>query len=145
MAPDGSFAVAYENTDLDGTARLDVSLGLFDAQAEGLQEYTPLNIHTDSEQDHVSVAAAGSHGYVAIWRSLFQDGDGDGVFARRFLGPLATDATEFQVPSSATGWQAAPAIGANDEIVVMVWRQTGPIGDFELWAKVMPVLSSPTP
>lgn len=142
MAPDGSFGVAYINTDL-GEAAFDVCLGLFNAQGEGLQEYA-LNTYTESEQDEVSVAAAGSHGYVAIWSSLFQDGDGDGVYARRFLGALATDDTEFQVPSSAAGWQSAPAVGANDEIVVMVWRQTGPIGDFELWANVFPIAGSPS-
>jgi hypothetical protein len=137
MAPDGTFAVAFLNTDL-GESEFDVFLGMFDAQGEPLQEYA-LNTWTENEQDEVSVAAVGSLGYIAVWSSLLQDGDGDGVYARRFLGPNATDGQEFMVPESPTGWQSAPTVGANNEIMVVVWRQTGAMGDFELWANVMPV------
>lgn len=141
MADDGSFAVGFQNSDL-GEMEFDVFMGLFTSQGEGIQEHA-LNTHTESEQDQVAVAAAGTRGYVAVWSSLFQDGDGDGVYARRYLvGPDGVDAAEFMVPDSPAGWQSAPAVGANEEIVVMVWQQTGAMGDFELWVKVLPVSES---
>jgi hypothetical protein len=137
MANDGSFAVAYQSADL-GESEFDVTLRLFDSQGEPVDAIS-LNTFTAQFQRKPSVAAMGSRGYVAAWESYGQDGDGYGIFARRFLGTAAADTTEFQVPASPDGWQDTVAIGANAEIIVTVWQMAGPLGDFELHATVLPV------
>jgi hypothetical protein len=137
MAPGGDFAVAFQNADLD-EVEFDVKLALFNAAGDPIEEYA-LNTHTASEQREANVVAVGAQGYVTVWSSLHQDGDGDGVYARRFMGPQATDSEEFAVPESPVGWQNGPVVGANAEIIVVVWQQTNAIGDYELQIRVMDV------
>lgn len=135
VASDGSFGVAFQNTDLD-ELHFDTKMTLFDAEGQSIQEYA-LNIYTDDEQREPGLAAASDRGYVAVWESRGQDGDGDGIFSRRFLGPELTDDEEFMVPESGAGWQNFPAVAANDRFAVIVWQQTGSTGSFELGARVV--------
>ena len=133
MAPDGSFGVAFQNTNLEESS-FDVKMALFDARGDNPNEYD-LNVYTEDEQREPCIASAGSRGFVAVWESQGQDGDGDGVFGRRFLGPGNSDDEEFQVPGDGQGWQNFPAISAHERFAVVVWQTTGPTGDFILMAR----------
>ncbi|NOZ02163.1 MAG: hypothetical protein GXP54_09775, partial [Deltaproteobacteria bacterium] len=55
--------------------------------------------------------------------SDFQDGDGDGVFARRFESDGTPAGQEFQVNIYTTGSQKLPsAAGTSDDRIVIVWQ-----------------------
>lgn len=137
MADDGSFAVVYQNSDL-GEIEFDVKMNLFSTEGEPLGEFD-LNTYTESEQREPDLAAVGSRGYMTVWHSLGQEGDGSGVFARRFLGPGMTDPVEFSVPHAIANSQHRAAVSANEEIILVAWQHTGVGMDYQLKALVLPV------
>jgi hypothetical protein len=80
------------------------------------------------EQSDPDVAAGGG-GFVVSWTSQTQDGDGLGVFARRFDTAGAALGGEMQVNSYTTGNQSTAAVraGASGEFVV-TWTSAGQDG-----------------
>lgn len=138
MTPSGGFAVVYQDSDLD-EVRFDVKMNLFGADGNALQQHD-LNTHTDNEQRGPAVAAVGERGFITAWESHGdQDGDGAGVFGRRFLGGNATDISEFCIPFGTENSQHRVAVSASSEIMVVVWQHTGIGMDFQLRALVLPV------
>ncbi len=76
VAADGSFVVVWEGDDADGR-------GLFGRRfdAWGLPQDVefPVNTTTANDQLRPRVAADAAGGFVVVWESLSQDGDGSGV------------------------------------------------------------------
>jgi hypothetical protein len=86
-----------------------------------------VNATTSGDQKEPAAAIGAGGGSVVVWTSAGQDGDGDGVFARRFDAAGLPLSTEFRVNTSTAGDQAQPAIAADYAgNFVIAW--TGPDG-----------------
>ena len=86
-----------------------------------------LNTYTTCSQRDPSVAMDAAGDYIAAWTSAGQDGDGDGVFARRF--DAERTAVELR---GAEGWRtlAAPTAAATvGDLLGPVWTQGFPGAD----------------
>ncbi len=100
------------------------SASLWSASVFGFQ----VNTYTSSHQNVADVAVDDSGNFVVVWESDGQDGDGDGVFGRRFDSTGAPLSPEFQVNAHTTGDQTwasvsmAPAGG-----FVVTWTEGGSI------------------
>lgn len=106
----GGFVVVWDSEGQDGSAR-----GVFGQryQADG----TPLggefsvNSFTTYAQGIPAVAADGAGDFVVTWTSYQQDGNGAGVFAKRFVA--GAPQSEFQVNSYTLGDQKGVAVAAD--------------------------------
>ena len=88
-----------------------------------------VNIPADLSQDSVALGTLPNGGFVAVWESSQQDGDGSGVFGRRFQrdGSLFE---EFQINTYTTDSQNNPAVATfSDGRFVVVWNSYGQDGD----------------
>ena len=128
MDDDGDFVVVWESLDQDGN--LDgVFAQRFDATGarKGIEfqvnAYTTGPGPTNGIQDQPGVAMDADGDFVVVWRSFSQDGNSDGVFARRYDSAGATIGADFQVNSFTTGQQRSPAVAmADDGAFVAAWE-----------------------
>ncbi|MDY0001500.1 MAG: hypothetical protein RBU30_09420, partial [Polyangia bacterium] len=81
MLPDGGFAISFHTSPEDGRD-FEVMARRFDSAGAGEPE-EQLNTHSASLQKMVRISATPA-GFVAVWESYGQDGDGYGVFTRSF-------------------------------------------------------------
>ncbi len=67
--------------------------------------------------------------FIVTWQAAFQDGDGYGVYARRFDDTGSAIGDEFQVNTSTAGHQGVPSVAMSpvDGSAVIVWQ--GPDAD----------------
>jgi hypothetical protein len=80
-----------------------------------------INQQTNSGGGAPAVAATGDGGFIVVWESVL-DGDGEGVFARRFDATGVPLATEFQVNGYTIGDQRAPEVASNGNDFIVVWH-----------------------
>ena len=125
-APDGGFVVVWQSTH-DGD-----SVGIFgrrfDSVGAPVTGEFKVNAFTLGSQVEADIASDGDD-FVVVWQSADEDGDDDGVFARRLdlSGPIGA---EFQVNSYTAFGQRSPSVGMdeNGEFVV-AWRSFGQDGN----------------
>lgn len=100
-------------TALPAVARAQVSLGF---------EFR-VHTYTTNNQAAPAVARTAGGGFVVVWTSFGQDGDGSGVIGRRFNAAGLFEGAEFVVNAYTTGSQTGPAVAsdANGRFVV-VWQ-----------------------
>ncbi|HTO76756.1 MAG TPA: hypothetical protein VMQ61_11840, partial [Thermoanaerobaculia bacterium] len=129
MDQNGNFVVSWESYNQYGS-----SYGAFgrrfNADATPAGTEFQVNQYTTDDQGYPRIAGDPFGNFVVAWESYGQDGDGMGVFARRYdhFGAAATD--EFRVNTYTTGYQSqadvASDAGGN---FVVVWNSTGQDGD----------------
>ena len=121
---DGNFVVVWESPGEDGDG-----FGIYGQRylASGAADGMAFRVNevTTGDQQRPSVAADNSGRFVVAWQSDGQDGDGIGVYARKYnhLGtPL--DATEFLVNTTTDGNQAVPdvAVARSNGNFVIAWE-----------------------
>lgn len=83
-----------------------------------------VNTFTPDAQDSVAVAAH-EGGFVVVWESLGQDGNGEGIFGQRYLPDGSALGDEFQVNTKIGVDQESPAVAANESGFVVVWGRDG--------------------
>ena len=117
MQSDGSFAVAWNRSGNE------VLGARFDPLNAELGDEFQVNAHTTGSQDFADVAMDSDGDFVVAWHSAGQDGNLNGVFARRFSSAGAAVSAEFQVNSYTPGNQQSPAIDmeASGDFVI-VWN-----------------------
>jgi hypothetical protein len=129
-AGDGAFVVVWESEFQDGnfygiTGRRFSSSGA--AQGNEFQ----VNSYTVDQQDDPDICCDAA-GFVVTWSGgyqLNQDGDGEGIFARRFSAAGAPQGVDFQVNSYTTGPQDRPALACGSDGKVLVAWEGGGDGD----------------
>jgi hypothetical protein len=135
MMADGGFVIAFHTSDAEDRD-FEVMARRFDAEGVGEPEFQ-MNTWTDSLQKMVRITATPA-GFAAVWESRGQDGDGEGVYARRYDPVLGVDAEEFMVSDSGTGWQRSPSVAAAaDGRIVYVWHENDPYGNFVIRSQVL--------
>jgi hypothetical protein len=124
-SPDGSFVVVWQSEGQDGSG-----WGIFGQRfaADGalVGGEFQINLTTSGDQQEPAVAYGLSGSFTVVWESFGQDGDGWGVYARRFN---ASDPLSGEVPvaSTGTGNQRRPAVAIQPTGHVLVaWE--GPDG-----------------
>jgi hypothetical protein len=122
VAVDGSgdFVVVWQSGGQDGDG-----YGIFgqryDAAGQLLGSEFQVNTYTTDGQRNPAVSAAPAGHFVVVWQSYGQDGDGYGIFARRYDAAGQPQGAEVQVNTFTTDDQQNPAVamdGAGNFVVV---------------------------
>jgi subtilisin-like proprotein convertase family protein len=135
----GNFTIVWQ-TFVDEVAPLadhfDVVARRFDANGNALTGEIPLSTIVANAQTAARVALTPGGGFVATWQSFDQDGDGFGVYARRFDSANNPLGAEFRVNTTTVNWQRRPAIDATatGEFII-VWDGEGPDFSTDIWAQ----------
>ena len=137
MASDGAFVVTWQSlTDGDQEG---IVARRYDASGNPISSEIPINTYTTGRQIRPSVAIEDSGAFVVSWESVGQDGDGSGIFARRFdsLGSPITG--ELAVNTHTSSDQGRPQVSVDvDGGFLVVWDGAGPgiVGpDLRVWAR----------
>jgi hypothetical protein len=120
----GNFVVAWTGRRQDMPAE-GVLGQRFDASGQPLDGEFVVNVHT-SQAGSSSLAARPGGGFVAVWRSVDEDGSEGGIFARVYDEAGDPSTAPFRVNQFTTGDQreAAASMDADGNFVV-VWISTG--------------------
>jgi hypothetical protein len=126
---DGSFVVAWFSFLQDGdTGGIFARRFAADGTPQGIDFQA--NSYTPSYQNLPAVAADADGDFVIAWSSEGQDGDQNGIFARRFNSVGVAQAVEFQVNSHTAGNQDFAAVSsAAAGSFVISWSSYGQDGD----------------
>jgi predicted Zn-dependent protease len=96
---------------------------------EALTNSTTVNVQQTRSQAAQSAAVDGQGNYVVAWASNGQDGNGWGVFARRYQADGTPLGGEFQVNTTTQGDQLDPAVAMNPSGgFVIAWTSNGQDG-----------------
>jgi hypothetical protein len=106
MSADGSFVVTWTAADGNGDG---IFGQRFDDQGAALGPAFRINNETTNQQRDSSVAVNPDGSFLVAWTSLAQDGDGEGVYARRFDADGDAIGSEFRVNTSTADSQMEPA------------------------------------
>lgn len=112
-----------------GTAQQDGSqVGIFaqivDRDGAKVGPEMPVNTYTLGVQRAPQVVADPQGGFLVLWNSEGQDGDGNGVYARRFAAEGSWDGSEFRVSSTIKGDQVVsgqPVVFTTPDEFVVTW------------------------
>jgi hypothetical protein len=104
-----------------------------------------VNAYTTGSQDRPSIAAAPAGGFLVVWHSAGQDGDGDGAFARRLDAAGTPLGAETQVNTYTTSNQRYPSVAAQPAGgFVAAWHSTGQDGDgYGVYARGLSAAGTP--
>ena len=117
---DGGIAVVWQALDGDNFG---IVMQRFDASGAPIGSATAVNSYTSDSQDAPRIGALADGGYVVVWVSGEQDGDGSGIYMQRFDAAGAPAGAETQVNATAAGNQDDPAIaGLADGGFVVTWE-----------------------
>lgn len=88
-----------------------------------------VNTYTVNDQGAPALSCDAQGNFIVVWESE-QDGDDNGVFARRFQNTGAPSGTEFQVNTYTTGLQEEPAVCCDATgNAVVAWESENQDGD----------------
>ncbi|MDH3913468.1 MAG: VCBS repeat-containing protein [Rhodospirillales bacterium] len=136
MDANGDFVVAWRSTGQDGDS-YGVFAQRFDVAGVAQGPEFQVNSYTAGKQMSAAVAMDAHGDFVVAWSSYGQDGDGTGVFARRYDAAGVAQGPEFQVNSFTTSSQGAPALAmdAKGDFAV-AWASSAQDGsDFGVFAQ----------
>jgi hypothetical protein len=122
-SPGGAgFVVAWESYGQDGEG-YGVFAQRYDGAGSPAGTEFQINAYTSYTQDQPAIACAPNGSFLVAWSSAGQDGNGYGVFGRRFDASGAPLGTEFQVNSYTTEDQDAPNVSADGTgNFIVVWQ-----------------------
>ena len=122
MDKNGDFVITWSGSNQDGDG-YGVYYQRYDRGANPVGGNVQANLFTLGNQ-HISRVAMDDDGdFVITWVSDGQDGDGEGIFARRFDNRGNPYEPEFQVSTTTTGAQSMPGVAMNrDGNFVISWN-----------------------
>lgn len=129
VAPSGGSLVVWQSTG-SGGQDTDVFARAFAPDGAPLGPEFLVNTYLPGCQQNPDVAAAPDGSFTVVWQSEGQDGNGSGVFFRRFSAAGTALTAETQVNSTTAGDQRAPRV-AHDVTgsFVIAWESFGQDGD----------------
>jgi len=129
MADSGEFVVVWTGAGEDGDG-YGVFAQRYDAGGNKLGGEFQVNTYTTGNQAYPTVAMSADHSFVVAWQSDGQDGDGFGVFARRYDGTGTPVTGEVPVNTFTTGPQIQPVVATDrDGNFVVVWDSVSQDGN----------------
>jgi hypothetical protein len=132
----GGFVVAWSQRDsVVYTNGWDVWGRAF--KASGMPEVNEFRINTFLYGDqYCPKLAAGPNGVMAVWTSMGEDGDHEGVFGRYLLGGTQVSGPEFQVNTTTISRQMHPAVAWNGNRFLVVWTSFSGTSGFDLFGQM---------
>lgn len=128
----GNFVIAWDSETADAGI-LEVFAQRYDSNGVPLGSEFQVNVYTTSYQFDPAVAIDLDGNFVVAWRSDYQDGWQDGIYARRFerqFQKLPSAGDEFVVNTYTTGNQTHSEVATDgDGNFVIVWESFGQDGD----------------
>ena len=113
-----SFVVIWSSKEQDGSSE-GIYGQRYDASGHASGSEFLINTHVTGKQTDPSVTSLIDGGFVAVWSSYGQDGDGYGIFGQRYDASGLAIGVEFQVNSYSGNHQYQPAvISEPDEYLV---------------------------
>lgn len=131
----GNFVVVWDTFDYgQDPSDAGVFAQRYDALGQRLGGEFKVNSYEPGDQRYPVVAADAAGGFVVAWQSgptssesNAQDGDGAGIFARRYDAAGSALSGEFQVNTQTAGYQLSPVLAsAPDGGVVVAWMSSAP-------------------
>jgi hypothetical protein len=123
--PAGSFVVAWTSAfqETGGPADTGIFAQRFDAGGARVGGEFHVNTYTTGYQAYPALALDGTGDFVVAWHSQNEDGDAQGVFARRYHSSGAAEGGPFQINSYTTQAQFGPSVAAEaDGDFVVAWH-----------------------
>jgi hypothetical protein len=131
MAPNGSFVVVWASDSQDGSLT-GIYGQRFDASGNPVGIEFPVNTFTNDNQKQPSAAIDANGNFVVVYESVGQDGNGRGVYARRYNAAGVPQGNEFLVNTYTTGDQSDAWIGMDPTgDFVITWDSVGQDGSGE--------------
>ncbi|MEA1949955.1 MAG: putative Ig domain-containing protein [Planctomycetota bacterium] len=129
VGPNGDAIVVWASEDQDSSSS-GVYAQRFDAVGARLGEEFQINTTTYDSQTFPSVAIDDEGDFVVTWSSLFQDGGGYGVYARRYDSTGVAQGGEFRVNQHTPGNQNFSSVAMHaDGDFVIAWTSSDQDGD----------------
>jgi len=126
----GNFVVVWASGGYQDGDSIGVFARRFSAAGTALGGEFPVNVTTLGAQRNPVVAYDRNGNFVVAWSSSTGDGDGAGVFARRFNSAATPLGGEFRVNLWTTSYQGFPSITPmEDGGFIVVWRSSFQDGD----------------
>ncbi len=113
MADDGSFVVAWEGLNADGSG-WGIVAQRFDSGGNPSGGEVAVNTTIDLDQTRPSVAMTSAGDFVITWQSINQDGSGWGIYARQFDASGNPTTGEIPVNSRTDEHQQFPSVAIDD-------------------------------
>ncbi len=135
MNADGSFVVTW--TDLNGVGgSADICAKVYNADGTARGDQILVNTTTAGDQMYSSVAMDANGGFVVVWSSQGQDGDGWGVYGQRFDAAGTAVGSEFQINTATAGDQmfARVAMDGSGNFTV-VWQSQNEDGGWDIYGQ----------
>ena len=125
----GGFVVVWQSEDQDADG-LGIFAQRFDASGTAVGGEFRINTKQAEDQSDPSIAALDDGGFVVVWQSKDQDGDGTGVFGQRFDASGNAVEFEFQANTTTAKEQEAPSVTSlSDGGFVVAWQSIAQDGD----------------
>lgn len=120
---DGSYVVVWMSEIFGWPFDADIYARRYAADGTALGGEFRVNTHTALDQGLPSVAALAGGGFVVVWHSQEQDGDGYGVYGQRFAANGARVGSEFAINTTTAEPQWFPVVaGLADGGFVVAWQ-----------------------
>ena len=134
MNADGSFVVTW--TDLNGVGgSADVYAKLYNADGSAKGGEFLVNTTTTGDQMYSSVAMDANGGFVVVWSSQGQDGDGWGVYGQRFDASGTAVGAEFQISTDVGDQMFARVAIDGDGDFAVVWQGRSEGGNWNVFGQ----------
>lgn len=141
----GDFVITWSSANQDGSG-YGVYYQRYDRGANPIGPEMQANLFTTGNQWISRVSMDEDGDFVITWVSNGQDGDGDGIFARRFDNQGIAYGPEFQVSSFMTGDQTMPGVAMNrDGDFVVTWTSANQDGSsYGMYSQLYTFGNAPT-
>ncbi len=118
---DGSFVVVWESRTQDGSG-YGIYAQRYNASCVVQTDEFQINTTTAASQRFPSVGMDINGNFVVAWQSNLQDGDLNGIYARRYMADGTAVSGEFKLNTTTTGDQTAPSVSLRaDGSFVAAW------------------------
>lgn len=116
VAGDGSFVVVWMSlgSPEDDNDGLSIQGQRYNSEGTAVGPQFQVNTYVTGYQRYPAVDVTENGAFLVAWQSADQDGDGDGIFARRFSSTGVPENDGFRVNGLTAGNQSAPTVAVNE-------------------------------
>jgi Ca2+-binding RTX toxin-like protein len=126
---DGGFVIAWTAYGQDGSG-YGIYAQRYDGSGAAQGGEFLVNSTATSDQHGPAITALADGGFVIAWTSVFQDGNGEGIYAQAYDGSGVAKGGEFLINTFTDNDQFEPTIAAHAEGgFVIAWTSNGQDGD----------------
>lgn len=122
VADDGDFIITWQSSAQDGDG-LGIYAQRYDEDGTSQGSEFQVNTTTTNNQRAPSIDVAEDGDFIITWMSFGQDGDKDGIYARRYQADGTPQSGEFRVNTTTVNSQRFPSVGVDDngDFFVITW------------------------